>query len=151
MDFKTWGKRFLEAINTCARKMKKATFRIHAIHLEKKKIQNYSRWERQKCSDVEQVWKARVGKNCTKFSLHQNSNLPWNLKPPSTVSNCISKSCCPKEIGKKTYPLWASGKIVLITLCTFKHIPERGGKKRKKKTVFFGENSREKKKRKLED
>lgn len=31
------GERFLEAINTCARKMKKATFRIHAIHLEKKK------------------------------------------------------------------------------------------------------------------
>lgn len=66
-----------------------------------------------------------------------------NLNPPSMVSDCISKGC-PKEI-EKNYPLWASGKTVLITLCTFKHIPEWGGKKEEKKEGFFGQNSREKK------
>lgn len=56
--------------------------------------------------------------------------------PPLMVSGCVSKGHCPKEI-EKNYPLWASGKTVLITLRTFKHIPEGGGKKRKKKKKRF--------------
>lgn len=80
---------------------------------------------------------------CTKTATHPPP--PPKPDPPLMVSDCISKGCCPKEI-EKNYPLRASGKTVLITLCTFKHIPEREEeKKRKKKDVFWRELKREKK------
>lgn len=85
--------------------------------------------------------------------LYEISSAPKQQPPPApVVSNRIRKGCCPKEI-EKNYPLWASGKTVLITLCTFKHIPERGEKKEEKKKEeeekkkgFFGDNSKVKKK-----
>lgn len=80
---------------------------------------------------------------CTKTATHPPP--PPKPDPPLIVSDCISKGCCPKEI-EKNYPLRASGKTVLITLCTFKHIPEREEEKKEKKKRCFLERIQKRKK-----